>query len=165
MKLTASSSYHRKFTGNVCTDWRLTHDLHTNVEGEDGKSKLVKSKAFEQFLNPDYAGTEAGLILLPPLYAAPRACTSTVLPHLVLVLVLSLLVLWFSVQHGDLTARSRKLSGSRIQVQAAQVLRICQVTGRSSFARAKHPLMSSLPSPPLSPPPALPLPLATFQDL
>ncbi|EKX31088.1 hypothetical protein GUITHDRAFT_122704 [Guillardia theta CCMP2712] len=52
--------YHRKFTGNVCTDWRLTHDLHTLVEGEDGKSKLVKSKAFEQFLNPDYAGTEAG---------------------------------------------------------------------------------------------------------
>ena len=36
--------YFRKFDGNVCTDWRLTHDLTASLETADGKAKRVKQR-------------------------------------------------------------------------------------------------------------------------
>eukprot|EP00287_Rhodomonas_sp_CCMP768_P012661 CAMPEP_0196718040 /NCGR_PEP_ID=MMETSP1091-20130531/1332_1 /TAXON_ID=302021 /ORGANISM="Rhodomonas sp., Strain CCMP768" /LENGTH=88 /DNA_ID=CAMNT_0042058603 /DNA_START=214 /DNA_END=480 /DNA_ORIENTATION=- len=51
--------YHRKIQGNVCMDWHLTNDLLTSLQTQDGP-KTVNSQAFKQFLNPQYAGTEAG---------------------------------------------------------------------------------------------------------
>jgi hypothetical protein len=44
----------------VCTDWRLTHDLTASLETTDGKAERVNSQAFEQFLNPDFKGSEPG---------------------------------------------------------------------------------------------------------
>ena len=41
-------------------DWRLTSDLSTSLQTNDGKTKRVNAKAFEQFLNPDFKGAEAG---------------------------------------------------------------------------------------------------------
>jgi len=52
--------YHRTFIGNVCLDWRLTNDINTKLHTSDGKDAVVNSKAFEQFLNPQYAGKEDG---------------------------------------------------------------------------------------------------------
>lgn len=36
--------YFRKFDGNVCTDWRLTHDLTASLETAGGKAARVNSK-------------------------------------------------------------------------------------------------------------------------
>jgi hypothetical protein len=52
--------YFRKFDGNVCMDWRLTSDLSTSFQTTDGKTARVNSQAFEQFLNPNFKGSEAG---------------------------------------------------------------------------------------------------------
>ena len=60
MSRTMLYHYFRKFDGNVCTDWRLTHDLTTSLETTDGKAERVNSRAFEQFLNPDFKGSEPG---------------------------------------------------------------------------------------------------------
>ena len=96
MAATMLYHYFRKFDGNVCTDWRLTHDLTASLETADGKAKRVNSKAFEEFLNPDYKGSEPGScqgageftaqgsasphLLLPALlstgFHAPRCCSA-----------------------------------------------------------------------------------------
>jgi len=52
--------YFKKIDGNVCMDWRLTSDLSTSLQTGDGKTKRVNAKAFEQFLNPDFKGADAG---------------------------------------------------------------------------------------------------------
>ena len=52
--------YFKKIDGNVCMDWRLTSDLSTSLQTGDGKTKRVNAKAFEQFLNPDFQGVDAG---------------------------------------------------------------------------------------------------------
>mmetsp|Transcript_45748 Transcript_45748/g.73753 ORF Transcript_45748/g.73753 Transcript_45748/m.73753 type:complete len:92 (-) Transcript_45748:92-367(-) len=52
--------YFKKIDGNVCMDWRLTSDLSTSLQTGDGKTKRVNTKAFEQFLNPDFKGADAG---------------------------------------------------------------------------------------------------------
>ena len=46
--------------GNVCTDWRLTHDLTTSLKTAGSGTARVNTKAFEMFLNPSFKGAEAG---------------------------------------------------------------------------------------------------------
>ena len=45
-------AFHKKIQGNVCTDWRLTHDLTTDLETADGKDARVNTEVFKDFLNP-----------------------------------------------------------------------------------------------------------------
>lgn len=40
-------------TGNVCTDWRLTHPIVTHFEDKDGKTQQVNTQAFKVFVKPD----------------------------------------------------------------------------------------------------------------
>mmetsp|Transcript_19931 Transcript_19931/g.49841 ORF Transcript_19931/g.49841 Transcript_19931/m.49841 type:complete len:97 (+) Transcript_19931:44-334(+) len=50
-RMTQLYDYMHKITGNVCTDWRLSHPLVTSFEDRHGKSTLVNTQAFKVFLN------------------------------------------------------------------------------------------------------------------
>ena len=126
--------YFRKFDGNVCMDWRLTSDLSTSLQTTSGKTERVNSKAFEQFLNPEFKGTEAGSCQgAGPLCAVrrPRAPTcSHRAPRLSSPRS--------SFPRPRLGADWERVR-SRVRGQTAQVCCVCQVaTGSCCLPRAAH---------------------------
>jgi hypothetical protein len=49
-----------QITGNVCTDWRLTHPIVTSFQDKDGHTQQVNSQAFKVFVKPDMLDGIAG---------------------------------------------------------------------------------------------------------
>ena len=129
--------YFRKFDGNVCMDWRLTSDLSTSLQTTDGKTARVNSQAFQQFLNPNFKGSEAGscqeagprlIVLLRPRLAF--RCT-----------VSPLCLLSRSLASLALTGFER----SRVRGQAVEVFCVRKASSCSCLPRAADLIGKQLP--------------------